>query len=62
MVKIIKKGTPKPEYPKKHTCKKCKSILEYNKKDIKDNYDPRDNYHDLWISCPVCKSQESIKP
>lgn len=61
MVKVIKKGIVKPEWPKKHNCKKCKSELEYAKKDVKDNYDPRDHSNDYWITCPVCKSQETVK-
>lgn len=60
-MKIIKEGIAPKEWPKRLTCKKCKSVLEYDKKDIKDNTDPRDNIPDYYIDCPVCKNQPSVK-
>ena len=61
-MKIIEKGTPPPpNWPKRHICKKCKSVLEYDKSDVMDNTDPRDNIPDYWIECPVCQSQETVR-
>lgn len=60
-MKIIKEGIASVIWPRQITCKKCKSILEYDQKDIFDNTDPRDNISDYWIECPLCKNQITVK-
>lgn len=49
-MKIIKR---KSAYPKRITCKKCTSILEYDLNDVVLSSDPHAIVRG-WIICPVC--------
>jgi RNase P subunit RPR2 len=47
-MKIIKKGKIKKEFKK--TCKNCKTIFVYEKKDVKSDRDGQ------YVVCPLCKN------
>ncbi len=55
-MKVLKKGINPDSKPKKMTCYKCKSELEYTSKDIV--HDPRDGD---FIKCPVCSSCSNVR-
>jgi hypothetical protein len=52
-MKIIKEG--KPEKPKKHTCKRCKTKFEYTKEDIILDWRDGD-----FVMCPKCNSAINV--
>lgn len=51
MAKIIKRGQDPRTKPVRHTCGKCKSVIEFTRSDI--HGDQRDGNY---VKCPVCNS------
>lgn len=49
-VQVIKEGKVPVENPRRCTCHRCESVLEYKNLDIKS-----DGRNETYIECPICK-------
>ena len=56
MAKVIEKRTEHIPKPVKHTCKRCKSKIEFDHTDIKYSSDPREITQSAYVVCPVCNT------
>lgn len=54
-MKVIKKGKIPEEVAVRVTCGHCKTIFEYDKKDVKwDNEDTIGSRQCCYVLCPIC--------
>lgn len=61
-MKIIKRGNAKPAWPKRGTCRSCKTVVEVNEKDVRDARD-RPGEEICWMrECPACDDMIYFRP
>ncbi|MDR3021167.1 MAG: hypothetical protein LBU60_00595 [Clostridiales bacterium] len=52
-MKIISQGSV---WPKRETCLHCRSVLEYGKDDVRQDFEGSE----LYIKCPICGRHEQV--
>jgi hypothetical protein len=59
-VRIIVAGTPDKQWPREWTTPCCKSVLEIEPNDIKEDTDYTGGHNSWFVTCPVCGAQPDV--
>ena len=59
-MKVIKAGVPEKTWPREYEVPCCKSILEIEPKDIREDTDYTGGHNSWFVNCPVCGAQPDV--